>query len=139
MKAGKPQRYSWKSIGAVFLGMLAIFVLSLGIDQLLHVLEVYPPWGRPMHDPALNFLALSYRIPIGILGSYIAARLAPHNPMGHALALGVIGLVLSTMGAVAAIPLELGPAWYPISLILTALPCAWVGGLLQRREEGVRQ
>jgi hypothetical protein len=47
-----------------------------------------------------------------------------------ALTLGVIGLVLSSAGAIAAIPMNLGPSWYPIALVLTALPCAWLGGVL---------
>jgi hypothetical protein len=25
------------------------------------------------------------------------------------------------------------PAWYPIAIALTALPCAWLGGALYRR------
>jgi hypothetical protein len=36
----------------------------------------------------------------GIAGSYIAARLAPNRPMGHALVLGAFGLVVSVVGAV---------------------------------------
>ncbi len=27
----------------------------------------------------------------------------------------------------------LGPAWYPIALVLTAVPCAWAGGDIHRR------
>ncbi len=67
-----------------------------------------------------------------VLGSYIAARLAPRNPMRHALILGAIGFVLSLAGAIATIPMDLGPAWYPIALVVTALPCTWLGGALQR-------
>jgi ABC-type xylose transport system permease subunit len=53
--------------------------------------------------------------------------------MRHALILGGIGFVLSTLGAIIAITMaDLGPAWYPIALALTALPCAWVGGALHR-------
>jgi len=107
-------------------------VLSLGIDQVLHVLQVYPPWGQPMHDPGLNLLALAYRCVYGVVGSYIAARFAPRNPMRHAMALGGIGLVLSTAAAIATIPMNLGPSWFPIALVLTALPCAWLGGALHR-------
>jgi hypothetical protein len=43
---------------------------------------------------------------------------------------GLIGFVVSLAGAVAAIPMNLGPTWYPIALALTALPCAWLGGML---------
>jgi hypothetical protein len=70
-------RRKWRSAGAVFLGFLAVVVLSLGTDQVLHVLAVYPPWGEPMRDPRLNLLALTYRTLYGIVGSYITARFAP--------------------------------------------------------------
>ena len=119
----------------MLLGLLAVVVLSLGTDQVLHVLEVYPPWGQPMREPGLNLLALAYRIVYGVVGGYIAARFAPHAPMRHAVVLGVVGLVLSVAGAIATIPMDLGPAWYPIALALTALPGSWLGGALHRSRE----
>lgn len=86
-----------------------------------------------MYDAGLNLLALTYRIVYAVVGSYIAARFAPHAPMRHALALGVVGLVLSLVGAIVTIAMvDLGPSWYPVALVLTALPCAWLGGALQR-------
>lgn len=36
-------RHLGRSVAAVFLGFVVVFVLSLGIDQVLHVLQVYPP------------------------------------------------------------------------------------------------
>jgi len=131
-------RRLWRSTGAVLLGFFAVVVLSLGTDQVLHVLEVYPPWGQPMHDPGLNLLALAYRLVYAVVGSYIAARFAPRNPMRHALALGVVGFVLSLAGVIATIPMDLGPSWYPIALVLTALPCAWFGGVLHRMRQAER-
>jgi hypothetical protein len=121
-----------RSTGAVLLGFIAVVVLSLATDQVLHSLEVYPPWGQPMHATGLVLLALSYRLVYGVLGSYIAARFAPRNPMRHAMALGVVGFVLSTVAAITTIPMDLGPSWFPIALVLTALPCAWLGGALHR-------
>jgi hypothetical protein len=121
-----------RSAGAVLLGLLAVVGLSLGTDQLLHVLDVYPPWGQPMHEPGLNLLALSYRIVYAVVGGYVAARFAPNNPMRHAVALGIIGIVLSLAGLIAAMPLNLGPKWYPISLVITSLPGSWLGGALHR-------
>jgi hypothetical protein len=123
-----------RSTGAVLLGFVAVVVLSLGTDQVLHMLQVYPPWGEPMRDPGLNLLALAYRVIYGIFGGYLTARFAPHSPMRHALIMGAIGTVLATAGAIAAIPMDLGPAWYPIALALTALPCAWIGGVLHARQ-----
>jgi hypothetical protein len=127
-----PPRRRWRSTAAVVAGFGTVAVLSLGTDQVLHMLAVYPPWGEPMYDTGLLLLALGYRIVYGVVGSYVAARLAPRHPMRHALALGVIGLAVSTAGAIATIPMGLGPSWYPIVLAPTALPCAWVGGALYR-------
>jgi hypothetical protein len=119
-----------RSVLAVFLGFVTVVVLSLGTDQILHVLKVYPPWGQPMYEPGLNLLALSYRIVYTVLGTYITAKYAPYSPMRHVWVAGIIGLVLGIVGVIAAIPLNLGPIWYPIAIALTALPCAWLGGVL---------
>jgi hypothetical protein len=117
-----------RSTAAVFLGFFTVVVLSLGTDQVLHVLEVYPPWGQPMWGTGLNLLALAYRCVYAVIGSYIAARFAPHAPMRHALALGVVGLVPSVAGTIAM--WDFGPNWFPIALVLSTLPCAWLGGVL---------
>jgi hypothetical protein len=50
-QAGSQSRRLLRSTGAVVAGFMVVFVLSLATDQLLHVLNVYPPWGQPMHDP----------------------------------------------------------------------------------------
>lgn len=124
-----------KSTGAVLAGLVFIFVTSLATDQLFHSLDVYPPWGEPMTAAGDNVLALSYRIIYAVAGCYIAAALAPRAPMAHALVLGGIGFVLSTLGAIAM--WDMGPAWYPLLLIATALPCAWAGGALYARRVSV--
>lgn len=128
-----PSRNLWRSTGAVLAGFLTVAVLSVATDVLLHLLKVYPPWDQGMHDPGLNLLALSYRIVYTILGSYVTARLAPRNRMRHALILGTIGFVVGSAAAAATIPMKLGPDWYPIAIALTALPCAWLGGVLHRK------
>jgi hypothetical protein len=127
-----------RSIWAVFAGFLAVVVLSLGTDQLLHLLQVYPPWGQPMFEPRLNALALSYRIVYTVLGYYVTARLAPYAPMKHVWILAFIGLAMGTLGAITTIPMHLGPAWYPIAIAATALPCAWIAGMLYRSRQTSR-
>ena len=121
-----------RSIGAVVAGFVAVVILSLGTDKVLHATKVFPEWGQPMSD-ALFLLATAYRTVYCIAGSYIAARLAPNRPMGHALALGILGLVVSTAGAVVTWNKgpAFGPHWYPVVLIVTAIPCAWLGGRLR--------
>ncbi|HET7041822.1 MAG TPA: hypothetical protein VFI13_07375, partial [Gemmatimonadales bacterium] len=49
-----------RSIWAVAAGFLFVVLLSLGTDEILHLTRVYPPWGVPMRDPALNALAFGY-------------------------------------------------------------------------------
>lgn len=120
-----------RSIAALLAGFLTVVILSIGTDALLHATGVFPPWGQRMADELL-LLATAYRIIYGIAGSYIVARLAPDRPMQHALVSGVVGLVISTAGAVAtwnAGP-EFDPKWYPLALIATTMPCAWAGGKL---------
>jgi hypothetical protein len=122
---------------AVLAGLAVNVVLGLGIDQILHTTGVYPPWGQPMSDPLFG-LATAYRVLIGILGGYVTARLAADRPMQHAIALGVIGVIVSTVGLVAtwnAGP-AFGPRWYPIVLVLVSLPCAWLGAKLYLRRRG---
>ena len=121
-----------RSILAVAAALFANASLALALDQIFHVIGVYPPWGEPMHEPELNALALVYRCVYAVIGCYLAARLAPSAPMRHAMMLGAIGLLLSTAGAAAAIDMNLGPSWYPIALALSSIPCAWIGGVLHR-------
>lgn len=121
-----------RSIFAIGAGLLINFVVGLGLDQLLHILGVYPPWGMPMTEPGDNALALGYRIVIAIVSCYVAGRLAPWAPMRHALILGGIGFALSSLGAVAATQMQFGPIWYPLALVAVTLPCAWMGGALAR-------
>ena len=121
-----------RSIGAELAGLVVVFVLSLGTDVVLHATGIYPPWFKPMSTP-LWLLATAYRIVYGVLGGYIVARLAPGRPMAHALVLGVVGLALSIAGAAGtwnAGP-EFGPKWYPLALVVTAIPCAWAGGKIR--------
>ena len=119
-----------RSTLAVLAGFAAIFVLSLATDQVFHSFDVYPPWGEPMRDTGDNLLALSYRLVYDTFGCYLTARLAPRNPMRHALILGAIGFVLSSLGGAAAVMQGIGPAWFPILLALSSLPTAWLGGKL---------
>jgi hypothetical protein len=128
----EPRRL-WRSTGAVLLGIMAGAALSLGTDQVLHVLQVYPPWGQPMYEPGLNLLALAYRCVYDALGFYVIARLAPRNPARHVRVGAAIGLVLSAAGVLAALTADLGPLWYPIALALSTMPCAWLAVALYRK------
>jgi hypothetical protein len=125
-------RRQLRSVAAIILGFVTVVVLSVGTDQLLHVLQVYPPWDEPMHDTGLLLLALSYRMAYTVIGGAVAAWFAPEAPMRHAVILGIIGLVPGAGGIIAATAIDLGPLWYPIAIALTGLPCCCLGGVLYR-------
>jgi hypothetical protein len=133
-----------RSVCAVVAGALVGIILSIGTDTLLRGAGTFPVLGQPMSN-SLFLLATAYRTIYGIAGAYITARLAPARPMFHALVLGSLGLIASTVGAVVAwnsVP-SLGPHWYPLALIALAIPPAWLGGKLRlmqmqgRRKEQV--
>jgi len=134
MSETKPQRRILRSVGAVLAGLLFIVIITTATDAILHATGVFPPWGQPMSD-SLFLLAFAYRVVYGIAGGYLTARLAPDKPVKHAVVLGVIGFVLSLAGTVATWNRgpEFGPKWYPISLMLIAIPTAWLGGKLVRK------
>src|SRR5262245_27466370 len=124
-------RQTLRSIGAVLAGFLTIVITSIGTDIIMHATGIFPTSGQPMSN-GLWMLTTAYRFLYGVLGCYVAARLAPGRPMMHAMALGVAGLVFGTIGAVLTWNLGpgFGPHWYPILLIAISIPCAWLGAKL---------
>jgi hypothetical protein len=119
-------RQRWRRTGAVLAGFLTFAALSLGTDEILHA-------------HSMNALELSYRIAYSVLGGYVTARLAPYAPIYHAVILGMVGFVLSAVGAIVTISLNLGPAWYPIALAVTAFPTAAAGGVLYSKQTRDRE
>jgi hypothetical protein len=123
----------WRSIWAVVAGVLFIIVVTTLVDIVLHAAHVYPPMSQPIND-ALAALATAYRIVISIAGAWLTARLAPGRPMTHAMALGVVGVVLGLVGLIMTWNLGLGPRWYPVALVVLAIPQCWLGGWLYERQ-----
>jgi len=120
-----------KSIGAVLAGVIFIVVTHTLTDLLLEKLGIFTPREQGLHITWMVVTATIYRSLYTIAGGYVTAALAPHRPLLHAVILGVFGIVASTAGAVVMIPRNLGPIWYPIALIILALPCTWLGGKLR--------
>ncbi len=130
MSEMQPPRRIGRSIGALLAGFFLVVILSLGTDVGLRAAGIFPPLVRPMSD-ALLLLATAYRTVYAVAGSYITAQLAPNRPMQHALVGGSVGLALSIVGTVVTWNQGIGPHWYPLALVATAMPCAWVGGKLR--------
>jgi len=122
-----------KSVGAILAGLVFIGVSHSLVDFILESLGIFTPTTQRFDTTWMVLTATLYRTLLSIIGCFITAVLAPSRPMLHAIILGAIGLVLSTAAAIATIPLDWSPAWYPITLVLVTLPCAWIGGKLAER------
>ena len=124
----------WRSVWAVVAGLIVIVVLSMGMDAIMRVTGVFPPYGQAMSD-GLFAWATIYRVISSIIGCYITARLAPSRPITHALYLGVLGVLISAVATVATWNKgpAFGPHWYPIALVLVSIPCAWIGGKIYQK------
>jgi hypothetical protein len=122
-----------KGIGAVLAGIVFIVVTHTATDFVLEKLGIFTPPDQGFHTTWMVVTATIYRSLYTIAGGYVTAALAPEPPMSYVWILGIIGLVISTLAAIATIPMKLGPAWYPIALAVLALPCVWLGGKLKTR------
>lgn len=129
-----------RSVLCLFVGFVVVVVTTLITDVILHWIHFYPPLGE--YTPgSLLIWATIYRTIYGVFGSYVTAALAPNRPMMHALIGGAIGTLLATAGAIATwnhVP-PLGPHWYPVSLIIGALPTAWLGAQIRIMQTSSRQ
>ena len=131
-QAAPTQQQLGRSAVALLAGFVVGVVLSLGTDIVMHLLGVLPALGQPAGDKPL-LLATIYRTVYSVIATYITARLAPNRPMGHALVGGAIGFVICTLGAVVTWNKgpAFGPHWYPVALMVLAMPTAWLGGKLR--------
>ena len=66
----------------------------------------------------------------GVLGGWLAARVASYAPYGHASAMAAIVAVLSISTA-AGVPADDYPGWYPSALGLVAVVGILLGGKLR--------
>ncbi|MCG3158081.1 MAG: hypothetical protein DKINENOH_04722 [bacterium] len=125
-----------KSIGAVLAGLIFIVITHTATDAILENAGVLPK-GHFFVGTGLILIVIGYRAVFSLIGCYLTARLAPRSPMKHALVLGLIGLILGSIGAIAAA--DLGPGWYAWTLAVIALPIAWLGGKLFELHRAVMQ
>lgn len=128
-------KHFFKSAWAVIAGFILVFILSVETDVVLQKMGVFPTAPTPFTNSHL-FLSFIYRTLYAVMGAYLTAWLAPKKPMKHAMILGWVGLFLSTLGAI--LGWELGAHWYPILLIISALPSAWLGGRLYLRKKKIK-
>lgn len=117
----------FKSVWAVLAGFIFIGITHTGMDAILEGLGVLPR-GNLFVGTGLILIVIAYRVIFSFIGCYITAFLAPRNAMAHTIVLGVVGLTLSTVGALANAKMHLGPSWYAWVLVAVSLPIAWIAG-----------
>jgi hypothetical protein len=117
-----------KSIGAMLAGIIAGAIPAVAMDSILEkagIMETDPFDANPT---GLIMGVLLYRLIFNVTGSYVTARLAPKHPMRHAMILGILGLVIGTIGTI--VMWDVPPHWYSIGVALISVPCAWTGAKL---------
>jgi len=119
-----------RSILAILAGLIFVVVTSTATDAGLQH-SVFPAMNTPQVTAPLLALALGYRTIYGIIAGWITARLAPKRPILHALILGAIGTLAAAAGLAAAKASALN--WYPLALVILAIPQTWLGGWLATR------
>jgi hypothetical protein len=123
-----------RSFVAVIVGFFTIVLLFLAGDALLRYVIIpraFSDTGRTESVPLLLFMLL-YVFAVGLLGCWLAARIAQRKAMKYALILGVVVLFFGLLGAITL--WETAPPWYHILSVLLIMPAAWVGGTLGQRQ-----
>jgi hypothetical protein len=124
-----------RSILAVVTGFLLIGFLSFGMTAVLKIVAPETFGAARLESVPALLLVTFYVMVFAVAGCYLAALMAPHSPMKHALVLGVLGLIFNVVGIAAR--WEAAPAWFNILSLLLVMPYAWMGGRL--REMQLRQ
>lgn len=124
------------SVRAVLAGFAAIAIPSVLTDTVLHATGVFPPAGEPMSDGRW-LLATAYRAVYGVVGCYLAARLAPFRPALHVWTLAAIGVAVGTAAGLATrgMGAGFGPDWFVLAVAVLPVPAAMAGLALVRQRQ----
>src|SRR5688572_14370548 len=117
-----------RRIGSVLAGFILIGLLGFVMDTLLQRLGLLPIPTEQKFETGHALLAVSYHLLFAVLGGLVTAWLAPDRPVAHAIVLGILGIVISVLGLIAIVMLDLAPAWYGVALIVFSIPATWLGG-----------
>jgi hypothetical protein len=127
-----------RSILAVVVGFVVTGCLIVGTTQ--GVMAAFPAFfdarGGTTHVGMLLAMHL-YVAVFATLGCWLAARMAPTNPMRHALIVGALGAALNGFQVTQA--WDMYPAWSNFVSIVTPMLWGFLGGMIRERQlEGPR-
>lgn len=123
-----------RNVLAVLAAIATTVVLSYATDAILEAAGVLPK-GTLNTSYGIVLLVVAYRTLYNGLGGYVAARLAATHKVGIAVAIGIVGGLLSIATAFAPGTKDLGPVWYGIALGVLAVPATWLGARVAVRRQ----
>jgi hypothetical protein len=118
-----------RSTVAVAAGLLVTAVASTAADAVMRATSIFPSSPQVMSDPLFG-VAAACRALFAVAGGSVTVRLAPGRPWRHAWILAGIGTAAALAGVIAFYRIggaQLGPAWYPIAILIEAIPCVALG------------
>ena len=117
-----------RGLFSVAAGFAATNILSLLADNLFRSLvpESFREQGL---DTRGLLLTLAANAVCGVVGGYIAARIATRRPVLHSAALGVLMLIVSI--AATAFFWNRAPAWFHLTTLALTVPAAMLGGKIR--------
>lgn len=127
-----------RSVGAVLAGFVAATIIVL-LSTVIAMKLMLPPAGPGvMPEPTGSYLAVNLACGLlaAIAGGWLAARLALRSPLGHAMSVGTVMLVLGLGTAAMESDGTTGsqPGWYLYALPLIGWVGASLGGVFRSRQ-----
>lgn len=122
-----------RSIFALLAGFIAEPLLVVAVDLLYARINPHAFTTDGLVFGAAAAVVLVYVQIINAISGYITGRLAPRNPVGHALILGIIGFILCVIVSHKRWGVE--PHWYLLGAVVLAIPSTVLGGYLARRRK----
>jgi hypothetical protein len=123
-----------RSVLAILAGFVLIGLLAFGTDAILMAAGVFPPMSAQITSVGLLLGTLVYVAAYAIFGCWLAAALAPSQPMRHALILGGLGLAFQLVIMATTPASGRTPLWYNLLNLALVMPFAWAGGALRERQ-----
>jgi hypothetical protein len=122
-------------IVAIITGSLITIILSITTDMIMVSLGVFPPLdsGEFNFNNRLLLIAFFYRSVYSILSAFVIALIAKEKYRKAVLISGIIGTVIGLIGLVVMWEKSKAAWWYPVSLVVFAIPLALLGGKIYKK------